>query len=79
MSYSSAESSLQQLMLLEQLLGAERGKSRSAKDICIMGNVDIYYVWTWLPNNICFCILSMSSLRLVANLSVTAAKARLKV
>lgn len=31
------------------------------------------------PANICFCILSRSALRLVANLSVSAAKARLEV
>lgn len=61
------------------VVGAKRGKTRSAKDICIMGNVDIYYVWMWPPNNICFCILSRSALRLVVNLPVTAAKARLEV
>lgn len=78
MSCSSAKSSLQQLVLLEKL-GTERGKSRSAKDVCIRGKVDIYYAWMWPPNNICFCFLSRSALRLVANLSVTAGKARLKV
>lgn len=67
-SYSSAESSLQQLMLLQNLLGAERGKSRSAKDVCIRGNVDFCCVWMWPPNNICFFILPRPALQLVANL-----------
>lgn len=41
MSHNSAKTGLQQLTLLQELLGAEKGKSSAVRDICIRGTVDL--------------------------------------
>lgn len=47
MSYNLAKTGLKQLTLLQELLGAEIGKSSAVRDICITEKVDLV-LWLYL-------------------------------